>query len=75
MCDLCKNDETAQSSGKSHIKALLITAAVISAVSFVLGVVSAIVVSGKIKGCKAEKSRGDEDFDADEYVQSLNLDD
>lgn len=64
MCN-CENEE------KGSVLPVIIM--IISAVSFILGIAAGITLTKKI--CKHKnKQSSNSDFDADEYVRSLNLD-
>lgn len=64
MCN-CENEE------KGSV--LLVIMMIISAVSFILGIAAGITLTKKICNHKNKQS-SNSDFDADEYVRSLNLD-
>ena len=61
-----------ENSEKSTVNVLNILLAVTGMLSFVLGFVLGICACKKFSKCCSKK--GCSDFDADEYVRSLNLD-
>ncbi|MGN0552967.1 MAG: hypothetical protein ACI4I1_06260 [Oscillospiraceae bacterium] len=63
-----------ENSEKSTVNVLNILLAVTGLLSFVLGFVLGICACKKFSKCCKGGKNGCSDFDADEYVRSLNLD-
>ena len=61
-----------ENSERSHFVFLDLLIAITGLLSFVLGFVLGVCVTKKISECCSKKEK--KDFDADEYIRSLNLD-